>query len=83
MNGKFNAALCAEARGLLGWTTRILAERAGVSWYAVICFEYSTCECMPGITTALRRVLEQAGVEFIPENGDKSGVRLKTVGVFV
>jgi len=77
MNGSFNAKFCAEARGLLGWTTRVLADRAGVSWHAVICFEYSTCNCLPEITTPLRNAMEQAGVEFVAGNDGGAGVRLR------
>jgi hypothetical protein len=69
-----DAALCAEARGLLSWTTRVLADRAGVSWHAVICFEYGSCPCMPEIRAALRQALERADIEFVAATG---GVRVR------
>ena len=67
------------ARGLLNWTVRDLAERAGVHRNTVTRTE--TEETGPGhAVTAMRRALEEAGVEFIPQNGGGPGVRLRSRG---
>ncbi|MCW2273319.1 helix-turn-helix domain-containing protein [Rhodoblastus acidophilus] len=64
------------ARGLLNWTVRDLAERAGVHRNTVTRAE--TDATGPGhATSAICTTLEAAGVEFIPENGGGAGVRLR------
>ncbi|MGR3804819.1 helix-turn-helix domain-containing protein [Marinibacterium profundimaris] len=64
------------ARGLLNWTVRDLAEKAGVHRNTVTRAE--TDANGPGTAqAAIRAALEAAGVEFIPENGGGAGVRLK------
>lgn len=67
------------ARALIRWEQRDLAEASGVSLPTV-----KRIETKPGILTghgttlaALRRALEEAGVIFVPENGEGPGVRLK------
>lgn len=64
------------ARAALNWTTRMLAEKAGVGVNTVTRFEQGG-EAMVGTVAKLRAALEAAGVEFIPENGGGPGVRLK------
>lgn len=67
-------------RALLRWEQARLAETAGVSVETV-----KRLERMDGSLGAtrvdtldkLRRALERAGVEFIPENGGGAGVRLR------
>lgn len=64
------------ARGLLNWTVRDLAERSGVHRNTVTRIETGATEGGHAIG-ALQTTLEEAGVEFIPENGGGAGVRLK------
>lgn len=66
------------ARMLLRWEQRDLAEASGISLPSV-----KRLETQPGplsaqerTLTELRKALEKAGVEFIPENGGGAGVRL-------
>jgi transcriptional regulator with XRE-family HTH domain len=66
------------ARGLIGWSQTQLAEAAGLSLPTVKRFETDN-----GVTVSNEAIgkmmgaLENAGVEFIPENGGGAGVRLK------
>jgi transcriptional regulator with XRE-family HTH domain len=67
------------ARALLRWEQRDLAEASGVSLPSV-----KRLETQPGALAAqqktiveLRNALENAGVEFIAENGGGPGVRLR------
>jgi transcriptional regulator with XRE-family HTH domain len=63
------------ARGLLDWTVRDLAERAGVPRNTLSNIETGAYAGAPETLAAIRRVLERAGVEFT--NGDAPGVRLR------
>ncbi|HWJ74679.1 MAG TPA: transcriptional regulator [Kaistia sp.] len=67
------------ARALVRWTAGDLADAAKVGVMTV-----RRAEAVDGAVpttaanaAAIRRVLEEAGVEFIPENGSGPGVRLK------
>lgn len=64
------------ARGLLNWSVRELAERAGVHRNTVTNMEADRAMHLPTIA-AMVRALEAAGVEFIQENGGGPGVRLR------
>jgi transcriptional regulator with XRE-family HTH domain len=71
--------LIRAARALLRWEQKTLAEASSVSLPTV-----KRLEGKPGLLgahqpteNALRRALEAAGVEFIPENGGGAGVRLR------
>mgnify|MGYP003814373603 CR=1 FL=1 len=64
------------ARAALGWGVRDLAREANVGVSTVTRFE-AGAEPIPATLEAIRRALEAAGVEFIPENGGGPGVRLK------
>ncbi|WP_046863928.1 helix-turn-helix domain-containing protein [Microvirga massiliensis] len=66
------------ARALLRWEQKDLASASGVSLPTI-----KRLESKPGpinahglTLQALRRALESAGIEFIPENGSGPGVRL-------
>jgi transcriptional regulator with XRE-family HTH domain len=69
------------ARGLLGWTQVVLAERAGVSRPTVTHFEQGTRMPIPVVVEAIRTTFEAEGLEFIPEGaastGQGVGVRLR------
>ena len=64
------------ARGLLDWTVRDLAERAGVPRDTLSNIETGAYAGAPETLAAIRRALERSGVEFT--NGDAPGVRLRT-----
>jgi transcriptional regulator with XRE-family HTH domain len=66
------------ARGLLGWSQSELAERAGLSVPTVKRVEAGKGPRVSDLAREkLRTALENAGVEFIDENGGGSGVRLR------
>lgn len=63
------------ARGLLNWTVQELAEKAGVERTTV--FQIEAGKYAGGVETlmAIRRVFEDAGIEFT--NGRWPGVRFR------
>jgi transcriptional regulator with XRE-family HTH domain len=67
------------ARALIGWSQEELASAAGVSLPTVKRLE--AAEGLLGGRAAtgenIREALEQAGIEFIDENGGGPGVRLR------
>jgi transcriptional regulator with XRE-family HTH domain len=66
---------CRGARGLLDMTQSELASGSGVSLRTIIHFEAGERRPIPAILAAIRKALEDAGIEFIPENGGGLGVR--------
>jgi transcriptional regulator with XRE-family HTH domain len=66
------------ARALLGWSQADLAKHSGISEPTVKRLEAAEGEVGGRAKTgdSLVSALEQAGVEFIPENGGGAGVRL-------
>ncbi|WP_205666071.1 helix-turn-helix domain-containing protein [Aquabacter cavernae] len=67
---------CKMARAGLGLSVRQLAEKARVSTNTISRLEAGE-ELKPRTVEAIQRALEEAGVEFIAENGGGAGVRLK------
>jgi transcriptional regulator with XRE-family HTH domain len=66
------------ARGLLGWSQQKLADAASVSLATIQLFETNKREPIRNNLTAIRRALEEAGVQFIPAKSGKGvGVRLR------
>ncbi|NJL07376.1 MAG: helix-turn-helix transcriptional regulator [Methylacidiphilales bacterium] len=65
------------ARAMLGLTQASLAEAAGISTTALNNIERGAADPKASTLSAIRRALEQAGVEFIAENGGGPGVRLR------
>lgn len=67
------------ARALLGLSGERLAELSGVSLAAIRRAETDrgTAGMMKANGSAIRRTLEDAGVEFIAENGGGAGIRLR------
>lgn len=66
------------ARGLLGWSQQKLADSASVSLATIQLFEANKREPIPNNLTAIRRALEDAGIEFLPAKSGKGvGVRLR------
>lgn len=71
------------ARGLLGWSQSQLAEAAVRSLPTIKRLERENGEgptVSDDVREAVRVALEEAGVEFIPENGGGAGVRMKRRG---
>lgn len=64
------------ARAALGMGIRDLAKAAGVSADTVSRLERGE-DLLPRTAETIRRALEEAGVEFIAENGGGAGVRLR------
>lgn len=71
-----NATQCKMARAALGLGVRDLAALADVAQATVSRLERGE-ELKPATVQIIRTALEQAGVEFIAENGGGAGVRLK------
>jgi transcriptional regulator with XRE-family HTH domain len=66
------------ARSLLGWSQQKLADTAGVALATIQFFETDKREPIPNNLAAIRRALEDGGVEFITaRNGKGVGVRLR------
>lgn len=70
-----NAVQCKMARAATGLGVRDLAKAAGVSPDTVARLERGE-ELRESTVAAIKAALENAGVEFIPENGGGVGVRL-------
>ncbi|GLK72218.1 transcriptional regulator [Ancylobacter dichloromethanicus] len=71
-----NAAQCRMARAALQLGVRELADLAKVAASTVARLEAGE-ELKPRTVEAIQRALEEAGVQFIAENGGGAGVRLK------
>jgi len=65
------------ARAMVGLTQAELAERAGISKTGLNNIERGSADPKASTLAAIQRALEEAGVEFIPENGGGPGVRLR------
>jgi transcriptional regulator with XRE-family HTH domain len=68
---------CRAARALLDWSQQELADKAAVGVVTVRQLEAGTHEPRRATLDVIRRALENAGVEFIDENGGGAGVRLR------
>lgn len=66
---------CRAARGLIDWTQKQLAEAASVGLSTVKAFESGASTPMVNNLKAMQSALENAGIQFIPENGGGAGVR--------
>ncbi len=72
-----SSAQCRMGRAAIEWTAQQLADDASVGVTTVSRFESGLTSPTRATLSALRRALEAAGVEFIPENGGGAGVRLR------
>lgn len=72
-----SAAQCRAARGLLDWSQQELATRAGVGVVTVRQLEGDQQQPRRATLSVVRAAFEEAGVEFIDENGGGEGVRLR------
>lgn len=68
---------CRAARALIGLRQEDLAEQSGVGLRTIVNFEKGNSTPIAANLSAIQRALEDAGVQFIPENGGGAGVRLK------
>jgi transcriptional regulator with XRE-family HTH domain len=64
------------ARAAVGWGVRDLAGRAGVTANTVTRIE-NGADAKQSTIDRLKHALENAGIEFIDENGGGPGVRLR------
>ena len=71
---------CRAARGLLGWSQQDLATQAGVGIVTVHQLEAGTTQPRRATLEVIRRAFENAGVDFIEENGGGPGLRLRKLG---
>ena len=62
------------ARGFLDWTTLDLGKKAKVLFNTIHAIERGKSIATPETLAAIRKTLEQAGVQFI--NGKRPGVRM-------
>lgn len=69
------AVQCRMARAAVGWGVRELAKAAGVSVDTVTRLERGET-LLPRTVDTIRKALEEAGIEFIAENGGGAGVRV-------
>lgn len=65
------------ARGLVEWSQSRLAEASHLSDSTIRDFEKARRVPSVNNLAAIQRALEDAGIEFIPENGAGPGVRLR------
>jgi transcriptional regulator with XRE-family HTH domain len=70
-------AVSRAARGLLDWSQTDLAIKAGVSLSTIRDFETGKRTPIANNLAAMQRAMEDAGIQFIPENGGGAGVRLR------
>lgn len=68
---------CRGARALLEWTQDRLAEAAGVAKKTLADFEAGKRTPYDRTLADIRRALEAAGIQFIPENGGGAGIRFR------
>ncbi|MDW9537835.1 helix-turn-helix transcriptional regulator [Sinorhizobium meliloti] len=71
-----NGIQCKLARVALGWGVLELAKAANVSTQTITRLERGD-QLRSSTLKRVQRVLEDAGIEFIPENGGGVGVRFK------
>ena len=75
------AGQCRAARALLGWNQPDLSGASGVSTRTIASFETAEHNPIKSVLAALQAALEHAGIEFLPERGDKGeGVRFAKTG---
>lgn len=77
MSSTIQPSTCRAARGLIDWSQRQLADAAQVGLSTVKAFESGQKAPIANNLAAMQRALEEAGVEFMPENGGGSGVRFR------
>ena len=71
------ASQCRAARGLIGWSQEQLASASKVAKATIANFELGKRSPYDRTLDDLIAAFEAAGVQFIAENGEGLGVRLK------
>lgn len=76
---RLTARLCRAARALVGFDQKDLAEASGVSKSTIGAFEIKgeSARLATMNNRALVQAFEQAGLQFVEENGGGHGVRLQ------
>jgi predicted transcriptional regulator len=74
--GDMKGIQCKLARVALGWGVIELADKANVSTQTITRLEKGD-QLRPSTLKSIQSVLEEAGIEFIKENGGGVGVRFK------
>ena len=74
---KISPAQARAARGLLGITQAELAGSAGLGLSTIVDFERERRQVSPAAVDAIAVAFENAGLEFISENGGGPGVRFR------
>ncbi len=69
---------CRAARALLNWTQDRLAEAASVSKKTLADFEAGNRDPYGRTLADIQKALEDAGIEFISENGGGAGLRFRS-----
>jgi hypothetical protein len=69
--------LCRAARAILNWTQKDLGELSGTSRDTVRYFETEKRITLPHNLTKMRDAFIGAGIQFVEENGNGVGVRLR------
>lgn len=70
-------AQCRAARALIGMTQPELATAAGFGLSTIVDFEKERRVVSSTAQIRMKEALEDAGIEFIAENGGGAGVRLR------
>lgn len=65
------------ARALLGWTRQRLADKAIVSLNSIVRLEQDAVDPRTSTVNAVRRALEQAGIEFLSLQEECEGIRFR------
>ncbi len=73
----FTSGQCRAARALLGWSQDELSELSKVAKKTIADFERGARQPYERTLRDIRQTLEEAGIEFIPENGGGAGLRFK------
>jgi hypothetical protein len=68
---------CRGARALIEMTQPGLARKSGLGLSTIVDFEKTRREVSDQAVKAMQHALEQAGIQFIDENGGGPGVRLR------
>jgi transcriptional regulator with XRE-family HTH domain len=68
---------CRAARGLLNWSADQLSIAAGIGMATVLRFERGAVSTNQSTLEMMRKALERAGVEFIEQDGEVTGVQLR------
>ena len=66
---EISPAQCRGARGLLDWTQADLAKKVGVALRTIRDFESGKRKPLQIVRSSIKQALEEAGIEFLGEDG--------------